>query len=46
MHGMSYKHIQAVPGSLNARKSHTALLNLADQSAYTADVYSNLESFF
>jgi uncharacterized protein YjbI with pentapeptide repeats len=46
MHGMSYKYIQAVPGSRNAPKSHTALLKLADQSAYTVDVYSNLEKFF
>ena len=44
MQGMSYKYIRAVPG--NERKSHKALLNLADQSAYSADVYSKLEEFF
>jgi uncharacterized protein YjbI with pentapeptide repeats len=41
---MSYKYIRAGPG--NEPESHTALLKLADQSAYTADVYSNLEEFF
>ena len=44
MQGMSYKYIRA--GGGNERKSHEALLRLADQSAYTADVYSNLEKFF
>ena len=44
MQGMSYKYICAVPG--NEPESHKALLKLADQSAYTADVYSNLEEFF
>ncbi len=44
MQGMSYKYIRAVPG--NEPKSHTALLTLADQSAYSADVYSKLEEFF
>lgn len=44
MQGMSYKYICAVPG--NEPESHQALLTLADQSAYTADVYSNLEEFF
>jgi len=34
MQGMSYKYIRAV------------LLTLADQSAYSADVYSKLEEFF
>ena len=44
MQGMSYKYIRAVGG--NEPESHKALLKLADQSAYTADVYSNLEEFF
>jgi hypothetical protein len=44
MQGMSYKYICAVPG--NEPASHKALLKLADQSAYTADVYRNLEEFF
>ena len=44
MRGMSYKYIRLVPG--NEPESHKALLKLADQSAYTADVYSNLEEFF
>jgi uncharacterized protein YjbI with pentapeptide repeats len=44
MQGMSYKYIRA--GGGNERKSHEALLRLADQSTYTADVYSNLEAFF
>jgi uncharacterized protein YjbI with pentapeptide repeats len=44
MQGMSYKHIRAV--AENEPKSHRALLELADQSPYTADVYTNLEAFF
>jgi uncharacterized protein YjbI with pentapeptide repeats len=44
MQGMSYKYIRAVPG--NEAQSHKALLKLAGQSVYTADVYSNLEAFF
>ena len=44
LQGMSYKYICAVLG--NEPASHKALLNLADRSAYTADVYSNLEEFF
>jgi uncharacterized protein YjbI with pentapeptide repeats len=44
MQGMSYKYIGVAPG--NEPKSHTALLKLANQSPYTADVYSNLEKFF
>ena len=44
MQGMSYKYIRAVPG--NEPKSHKALLSLADQSTYSADVYSKLEEFF
>jgi len=44
MQGMIYKYIRAVPK--NEPESHKALLKLADQSAYTADVYSNLEEFF
>jgi hypothetical protein len=44
MQGMSYKYIRAVRE--DEPKSHKELLKLADQSAYTADVYSNLEEFF
>jgi hypothetical protein len=44
MQGMTYKYIRAV--SNNEPESHKALLKLAEQSAYTADVYSNLEAFF
>src|SRR6266478_9250892 len=44
MQGMIYKYIRAVPK--NEPESHKALLKLADQSAYTADVYSSLEEFF
>lgn len=44
MHGMSYKYVRAVRD--DEPKSHKALLKLADQSAYSADVYSNLEDFF
>jgi uncharacterized protein YjbI with pentapeptide repeats len=44
MQGMRYKYMRAAPG--NEPESHKALLKLADQSAYTADVYSNLEEFF
>jgi hypothetical protein len=44
MQGLSYKYIRAVPN--NEPESHRALLKLADQSAYTADVYSHLEEFF
>lgn len=43
MQGMSYKYIRAAP---KEPESHTALLKLADQSTYTADVYTNLEEFF
>ena len=43
LQGMSYKKILAAP---DEPKSHKALLNLADHSAYTVDVYSNLEEFF
>jgi predicted RNA-binding protein with PUA-like domain len=48
MQGMSYKYIQAGSGAPteNESESHKALLKLADRSAYTADVYSNLEEFF
>jgi hypothetical protein len=42
--GVSYKYIRAVKD--NEPESHKALLKLADQSAYTADVYRNLEEFF
>jgi uncharacterized protein YjbI with pentapeptide repeats len=38
MQGMSYKYIRAVPRPANEPKSHTALLKLANQSAYTANV--------
>ena len=44
MRGMSYKYVRAASG--DERDSHQALLTLADQSAYTADTYSNLEDFF
>src|SRR5207249_3257959 len=44
LQGMGYKYIRAVPE--NEPESHTALLKLAGQSAYTADVYSHLEEFF
>ena len=40
---MSYKYIRAAANEL---ESHNALLKLANQSAYTADVYGNLEAFF
>jgi uncharacterized protein YwqG len=43
MQGMSYKYIRAAP---NEPESHGALLKLADQSAYSADVYNHLEEFF
>jgi uncharacterized protein YjbI with pentapeptide repeats len=47
MQGMSYRYIRAVPGNEgNEPESHKALLRLADQSAYTADVYGSLEKFF
>jgi len=44
MQGMSYKYICSV--SKNETQSHQALLRLADQSAYSADVYRRLEEFF
>ena len=44
MQGMSYKYICSV--SKNEPESHQALLKLADQSAYSADVYRRLEEFF
>jgi len=43
LQGMSYKYIRAAP---NEPESHRALLKLADQSAYSADVYNHLEEFF
>jgi hypothetical protein len=43
MQGMSYKTILAAK---DQPESHKALLKLADQSAYTADLYSHLEEFF
>jgi len=43
MQGMSYKYIRAAG---EEPESHTALLRLADQSAYSAEVYSKLEEFF
>jgi uncharacterized protein YjbI with pentapeptide repeats len=43
MHGMSYKYARA---NVDEPESHRALLKLADQSSYTADVYTNLEQFF
>jgi uncharacterized protein YjbI with pentapeptide repeats len=41
--GMSYKTILA---AREEPESHKALLKFADQSAFSADVYSNLEQFF
>jgi uncharacterized protein YjbI with pentapeptide repeats len=43
MQGLSYKNARAAP---KERDSHNALLNLANKSAYSADVYGNLEGFF
>jgi uncharacterized protein YjbI with pentapeptide repeats len=43
MQGMSYKYIRAAPEEPD---SHKALLKLAGRSAYSADVYGNLEAFF
>ena len=44
MQGMRYKYIRAVKA--NELESHKALVQSADQSAYSADVYGNLEEFF
>jgi len=44
MQGTSYKYIRAV--GENEPKSHRAVLELVDQSPYTADVYGSLEAFF
>lgn len=43
LQGMSYKYLGAAS---NEPDSHDALLELVNQSAYTADVYGNLEQFF
>ena len=43
LQGMSYKKILA---ALDEHQSHEALLTLAGQSAYSADVYGNLEAYF
>lgn len=43
MQGMNYKYIRAAS---NEPESHRALLDLANQSAYSADVYNHLEEFF
>ena len=43
MQGMNYKYVRAAP---NEPESHEALLKLANRSAYSGDVYSNLEAFF
>jgi uncharacterized protein YjbI with pentapeptide repeats len=43
MQGMSFKYILAAPIE---SQSHKALVSVVDQSAYTADAYSNLEAFF
>jgi uncharacterized protein YjbI with pentapeptide repeats len=43
MRGMNYKYLHA---DANVSKSHDALLKLADQSGFAADVYGNLEAFF
>jgi uncharacterized protein YjbI with pentapeptide repeats len=48
MQGMSYKYILAIWGKAGGTEpeSHKELLKLADQSPYSADVYSHLEEFF
>jgi hypothetical protein len=58
MEGISYKYIRAASAQLlrdpsrywraapKETESHEALLKLASQAAYTADVYGNLEAFF
>ncbi len=43
LQAMNYKQIIAAP---KEPESHEALLKLAGQSAYRADVYGNLEAFF
>lgn len=43
LRGMNYKYLRADP---KESKSHDALLKLMDQSAFSADVYGNLEAFF
>jgi uncharacterized protein YjbI with pentapeptide repeats len=43
MQGMSYKYIRAAPEESD---SHKILLKLAGRSAYSADVYGNLEENF
>jgi len=45
MQGMNYRYISRGLEK-NEPKSHEALLELAKQSPYTADVYTNLEAFF
>jgi hypothetical protein len=45
LEGMNYKEIRAA-GLLEVPESHEALLKLAGQAAYRADVYGNLEAFF
>lgn len=44
MQGTKYKTLHATPQG--GASEHEALLSLANQSAYTADVYGNLEDFF
>jgi hypothetical protein len=44
MRGMNYKYLRGADA--NESTSHNALLKLADQSAFTADVYGHLETFF
>ena len=41
--GMNYKYLRAAE---NESDSHRALLKLAGQATYNADVYGNLEAFF
>ena len=43
MQGMNYKYVRAAE---REPESHEALLKLAGQSAYAADVYGNLGEFF
>ena len=43
MQGMNYKYVERAQSE---PESHEALLKLVGQSAYSADVYGNLEAFF
>lgn len=47
MQDMDYQCLRRYPSRpLNESESHAELLKLADQSAFAADVYGNLEAFF